>query len=42
MGESVVLSQGPGWNRIQLCLILGSAMLSQTPVPGGVEEAPLE
>lgn len=37
MGESVALSQGPGWNSIQLCPTLGSAMLSQTPIPCGLE-----
>lgn len=33
MGESVALSQDPGWNSIQLCLPLAGAMLNQTPVP---------
>lgn len=37
MGESVALSQDPGWNSIQLCLTLESAMLDQTPVPCGLE-----
>lgn len=37
MGESVAPSQGPGWNSIQLCPTLGSAMLSQTPIPCGLE-----
>lgn len=38
MGESVALSQCPGWNGIQLCPTLGSTELSQTPVPCSLEE----